>query len=89
VARVAGVVDVAARGEIGNDLARDIQWGAATTQPCGQLGAGPSPAGKQVARREAGALGVENFAGRYDFSGAGALSPSVSRILASRSRSTV
>src|SRR5437867_1418653 len=77
-----------ARDEIGHRLVDDLGGRATTAQPRGQLRARPRVAGEQVARREAGGLGVEDFAGRYDLSGAGALSPSVSRILASRSTST-
>src|SRR5205809_601199 len=83
------VVHVAARDEIVHDLAGDVGGSAATAQPRGEIRARPRAAGEQVARREAGGLGVENPARRYDFSGAGALSPSVSRILASRSASTL
>jgi hypothetical protein len=89
VTGVTGVVEVAACDQVGNHLVGNVRRSASTTQPRDQLGAAPRAARKQVARREAGGLGIENFAGRYDFSGAGALSPSVSRILASRSRSTV
>lgn len=87
--RVAGVVEVAACDEVGDDLVGNVGRSATTAQPRGQLGAAPRAAGKEVARREAGGLAIENFAGCYDFSGAGALRPSVSRILASRSTSTV
>jgi hypothetical protein len=89
VAGVAGVIDVAARGEVGNDLGGDVGRGAPTPEPRGELRAAPGTTGEQVARREAGGLDVENLAGRYDFSGAGALSPSVSRILFSSSNSAV
>src|SRR5213596_2586692 len=83
------VVHVAARDEIVHDLGGHVGGSAATAQPRGEIRARPRAAGEQVARREAGGLGVENPARRYDFSGAGALSPSVSRILASRSASTL
>src|SRR2546428_452231 len=83
------VVHVAARDEIVHDLGGDVGGSAATAQPRGEIRAGPRAAGEQVARREAGGLGVEDPARRYDFSGAGALSPSVSRILASRAASTL
>ena len=86
--RECGIVDIAARDEIVHDLGGNFGRRAAPMQPRGEIGARPRAAGQQVARREAGGLGVENLTRRYDFSGAGALRPSVSRILASRSLRT-
>ncbi len=83
------VVHVTAGDQIVHDLGGHVGGSAATAQLRGEIRARPRAAGEQVARREAGGLGVENPARRYDFSGAGALSPSVSRILASRSASTL
>src|SRR5437868_3167006 len=86
--RECGIVDIAARDEIVHDLGGNFGRRAAPMQPRGKIGARPRAAGQQVARREAGGLGVEKLTRRYDFSGAGALRPSVSRILASRSLRT-
>ena len=85
--RIARVVDVPAVDEIGDDLTGYLGWRAAAPQPRSQLRAGPRAAREQVARREAGGPDVENRAGRYDFSGAGALRPNVSRIFCSSSNS--
>src|SRR5205823_12682370 len=78
----------AARYEILHALGGNLGRRAAQTQPRGEVGARPRAAGQQVARSEAGGLGDENLTRRYDYSGAGALRPSVSRILASRSLRT-
>jgi hypothetical protein len=62
VTGVAGVVEVAACHEVGDDLVGNVRWSASTAEPRGQLRAAPRPARQQVARREAGGLGIENFA---------------------------
>ena len=58
------VVHVAAAGQVGHDLGRDVLRGAATHEAASELARGEGTAGEEVRRREARGPGVEDLASR-------------------------
>ena len=67
-----GVVQVAARGQIRDDVGGDIGRRAAAPQATGQLGARPGAAREEVGGHEPGAAGVERRRGYFRLNGLGA-----------------